>query len=98
MVRKSVGPRKKTRHKLKSDKKLTITEMIRKFNIGDRVHINIRSESKGFPHPKFQGAVGKIVGKRGNAYIVEVKDRKKTKKIISKAQHLHPADVKGGLK
>lgn len=97
MVKKSGGSRSRTRHKLKVKKKLTVTMMLRKFAVGDRVHINIHSASKSWPHPKFQGMTGKIVGKRGDAYIVEVKDRKKTKRIISRAQHLHPAVAKGGL-
>ncbi len=97
MVRKSGGSRSRTRHKLKVKKKPTITAILRKFNIGDKVHVNIHSGAKSFPHPKFHAMTGRIVAKRGEAYIVEVKDRKKTKRIISRAQHLYPAVAKGGL-
>jgi large subunit ribosomal protein L21e len=40
------------------------------------------------PFPRYKGKFGKIIGKRGKSYIVEIIDGNKTKKIISRPEHL----------
>jgi large subunit ribosomal protein L21e len=51
--------------------------------------IDINSSSqKGMPFRRFQGKSGRIVERRGMAYIVEIKDGNKTKKIIARPEHL----------
>lgn len=87
MVRKSYGPRRGTRKKLRA-KKPTLTKFLQEFSIGERVAIDIQSNVKGFPHPRFQGLVGKVIGKRGKAYIVEVRNKDAKKIIITKPVHL----------
>ena len=88
MVKKSYGYRRRTRKKLKADTRPTVNQMLRKFEIGQKVHINIMSSSKSIPHPKFQGKTGTIIGKRGRAYVVEVNDMNAKKIIISRTEHL----------
>ena len=90
MVIKSYGIRRKTREKLKQTDILKPNMFLQEFNIGDIVHIDIQAAAKKIPHPKFQGLTGKIVGKRGRAYIVSVKDLKRTKQIIINPVHLKP--------
>ncbi len=90
MVIKSYGIRRKTREKLKQTDILKPNTFLKEFNIGDIVHIDIQPASQKIPHPKFQGRTGKIIGKRGKAYIVSVKDLKRTKQIIINPVHLKP--------
>lgn len=88
MTIKTRGFRRKTRHKLQQEDVLKPSMFIREFNIGDRVAIDIQSACRKHPHPKFQGRIGTVVGKRGRAYIVEVKDMKAKKIVIAKPEHL----------
>lgn len=92
-MRRSKGYKSKTRHKLskKVRKKgiSPITKAIQEFKIGDKVHIIIDpSLQKGQPHPRFHGKTGKVVEKRGRAYLIEIKDGEARKVIISKPAHL----------
>lgn len=90
MVKKSKGFRSNTREKLKQ--KLTrpaITKFLQDFSIGQNVVITLEPSShKGMPFPRFKGKMGKVVGKRGKSYIVEIKDINESKKIISRPEHL----------
>jgi len=88
MVRKSHGFKKGTRNLFKTKKKITVNEKLKKFEIGDTVHIDINPSSKSPIYKRFQGKTGKIVGIRGKAYIIEVYDGKKLKKIIANSDHL----------
>ncbi|MEM7826791.1 MAG: 50S ribosomal protein L21e [Candidatus Aenigmatarchaeota archaeon] len=88
MVRKSYGFRRRTRNKLKQNDIMKPNMFLQRFDIGNRVHIDIQSSSQKIPHPKFQGRTGVVIGKRGNAYIVEVKDLNTKKQIIVNPEHL----------
>lgn len=59
------------------------------YDIGERVHININPINvTTAPHKRYQGMTGVIVGKRGKAYIIEVKLGSKIKKIITTKEHI----------
>lgn len=89
MVVKSHGPRRRTREKFRKTGRVSVNKLIKQFNIGEKVVINIESASlKGMPFKRFQGLIGKIVDKRGNAYIVEIKDGEKLKTVIANPEHL----------
>jgi len=91
MAKKTRGNRRRTRNKLRkgTNDKNTVNQFLEEFKEGERVLIRIEPSShKGMPHPNFKGKSGKIVGKRGNAYIVELKDGKKEKSIITFPEHL----------
>ncbi len=93
MAPKSKGFRAGSRHVLRKSPrnkgKISITRYLQKFNIGDRVAIDIEpSVHKGMPHPRFQGRVGKVIGKRGRAYIIEVPDMDSKKILIVLPVHL----------
>jgi large subunit ribosomal protein L21e len=89
MVVKSHGPRKRTREKFRRSIKAPINEFLRKFEIGDRVVIDINSASqKGMPYKRFQGLSGIVMQKRGNAYVLKIKSMDKTKTVISKPEHI----------
>jgi large subunit ribosomal protein L21e len=92
MVKKTRGFRSGTRKKLRKkvrEKRLRVTKYLQEFKEGDKVCIEIEPAShKGMPHPRFMGRVGIVKGKRGKAYIIEIKNGGKTKTIISKPEHL----------
>lgn len=95
---KSAGIRRKSRYKLKkSIRERGISppsRAIQEFEVGQRVHIDIDpSVHKAMPHPKFQGKTAKVIGRRGRAYILEVRDGNMIKKIIANPQHLKPQKV-----
>ncbi|TDA32769.1 MAG: 50S ribosomal protein L21e, partial [Hadesarchaea archaeon] len=46
------------------------------------------SVQKGRPHPRYQGRVGVVRGRRGKAYEVEITDGGKIKKVIILPEHL----------
>ncbi|MEM5830796.1 MAG: 50S ribosomal protein L21e [Candidatus Aenigmatarchaeota archaeon] len=80
----------KSRKKLKTEHhKKGISRFFREFKIGDKVIIDIDpSTQNGMPHHRFQGKIGSIIEKRGNAYLVKIKDKFKEKIIIALPQHL----------
>ncbi|MEM0149847.1 MAG: hypothetical protein QXW10_03055 [Candidatus Micrarchaeaceae archaeon] len=67
---------------------LAIRDVIKAFGIGDRVAIVPKGSSRDIPHPRFKGKVGTILGVRGDAYVVDVKDIKAHKQLIVSAKHL----------
>lgn len=90
-MKKSRGLRSKTRQTLKQKPayRPPITKFLQEFTIGQKVIIEQEPSShKGMPHPRYKGRIGKIIGKRGKSYIVEIKDGNKVKKLISKPEHL----------
>jgi len=89
MVKKSKGFRSGTRRKLEQKSRPAITRFLQEFDIGQNVVITLEPSShKGMPFPRFRGKMGKIVGKRGRSYVVNIKDGNKTKQIISRPEHL----------
>ena len=87
------GLRRKTRHKLKKSYrekgKFSLKKYFQTFNNGDIVQLIIEpSVHEGMFHPRFYGKHGKIIGKRGRAYIVEINDQGKIKELIVKPIHL----------
>ncbi len=89
MVTRSHGVRWGTRKKLKKHSKTPITKYLQSFEEGDIVVILPDSASaQGMPFPRFKGMAGKIAGKRGAAYIVNVMDGNKMKTLAVKPEHI----------
>lgn len=93
MVTRVGGSRRKTRKKFKKNKnqkgKIKISEFFKEFEKGDKVILDAEpSYQKGMYHGKFHGKSGKITGKQGDCYKVEIKDGNKTKTIITHPIHL----------
>ena len=85
--------RKKTRQKLSKslrDKgKISIRAYLQKFNNDDKVQLIAEPAiQKGFYHARFYGKFGKITGKQGTNYYVEIIDISKPKKILVHPVHL----------
>ncbi|HIQ50327.1 MAG TPA: 50S ribosomal protein L21e [Nanoarchaeota archaeon] len=92
---KSRGRKAGTRSKLKKSRreKFTVTKYLKEFKIGTYVAIVIDPSSKKQPFHRFHGLTGKIIGKRGRAYIVEVWDGNKRKQVFATPEHLKEIKV-----
>ncbi|MFQ5911490.1 MAG: 50S ribosomal protein L21e [Thermoplasmata archaeon] len=96
MGRTSRGPRRRTRKKLQKrarDRGLSpITRRFVKYEEGEMANIVIDpSIQKGQPHPRFHGLTGRILRKRGRAYLLEVRTGKVFKQVIVRPEHLRRA-------
>jgi large subunit ribosomal protein L21e len=91
---KSHGFRFKSGRKLRKkirEKGIKIRRALQTFNVGDIVHIDIDSAvHKGMPHPRFQGRTGVVIGQRGRAYLVRIRDGNSYKILIVRPEHLKP--------
>lgn len=76
------------RKKKREKGKLKLSTYFQEFEIEDRVAI-IREHSEDPKFPKrIQGLSGRIIGKRGKAYLVQLKEGNKEKIHIIKPVHL----------
>jgi len=92
---KSHGIQRKSRHKLKKSVRARgispVSRAIQDFENGQMVHIVLDpSIHKGRPNIKFQGKTGKVAGRRGRAFLLQVKDGNAMKTVISLPEHLKP--------
>ncbi|MBS3056504.1 MAG: 50S ribosomal protein L21e [Candidatus Aenigmarchaeota archaeon] len=92
MVRKSYGPRRGTRRKLRAKTPFRIRDYLRTYEIGDRVNVVLNSRER-MVHPRFYGKTGTVVEKRGRAYVVNIRDSKMMKTIVLKPEHLTKANA-----
>jgi len=89
----SRGPRRKSRSvltkRVREKGKLGLSRLLAKYEVGDKVIINIDPGiHKGMPHKRFQGKVGTVVEKRGRAYVLDLPQRKTSKYIIAGPEHI----------
>ena len=74
--------------KFRDKGKISFTRYFQKFEEGDTVAV-ARELSVIFGYEKrIQGRTGKVLGKRGEAYHVEIKDFNKPKRYLIKPVHL----------
>ncbi len=88
MVKRSRGTLSRQTKKLKGKGKATVAQKVRKFEKGQKVVITPKAIIEGMPHPRYNGRYGIIVGQQGKAYIVEIKDFNKKKRLIATSVHL----------
>ena len=96
MVKRMGGIRRKTRYKLKKEKrsrgKIGITRYFQSFIAGDKVYLSAEpSVQKGQYHFRFMGKTGIVQAKRGKCYEVLIKDFGKEKTLIVHPVHLKRA-------
>ena len=91
--KKAKGKRSKTRDLFKPRHGRTkVNDILKEFNEGERVVFRINpSFHAGLPHRRFQNLSGKVVEKRGKAYVLQVMHGNKQKQIITCAVHLKAA-------
>ena len=85
------GPRARTRSRLSGEKrsKFKVEPFLQEFKEGASVVIKQDPSSHGgMPHIRYKGKVGIVKGKRGSAYIVNVKLGRGIKEIIANPEHL----------
>jgi len=90
-MRSSNGYRRKTRNlriKPRDRGKVSIRSVLAKFEDSEKVSISINPARQNIPHPRFNGRVGKVVGKQGRAYYVQFSDGGKEKKVLVTPEHL----------
>lgn len=75
--------------------KFSFTKYFQKFVSGDSVAIvrELNQQGSGFPK-KMQGRTGKIIEKKGSAYVIEVNDYNKLKRFAVKPVHLKKIETK----
>lgn len=83
----------KTRHLARHHKpsSLSVNDYIKKFEIGEKVVIVPKGNTRDIPHPRYRGRVGKITEKRGSAYVVKVRIMSAERTLIVPAIHLEKA-------
>ena len=98
MVKRSVGPRSKTRHKFSKSHRTRgmppPSHALRDFAPGTKVDVVINSAiHDGMPHSRFQGLTGTVVERRGEAYVVDLPVGNKHKTLITRPEHLRVSNV-----
>jgi large subunit ribosomal protein L21e len=65
--------------------------LLHEYQNGEKVVIKIDSSvQKGMPHKRYYGKVGIVTEERGRAYVVEITEDTKVKKIITRPEHIVP--------
>jgi len=72
----------------KGKQKPGLSKYFKIFEEGDIVAVVREPSEKANFLPRYQGRTGKVVGKRGSVYIVELKDQDKKKKFLIEPVHL----------
>ena len=93
MTKRLGGFRRKTRYRFRKEVrqkgKLSLTNFIQKFNVGDKVHLVISPDyQKGMYFPMYGGKTGVVSAQRGKCYEVMITDHKKEKTLIVHPIHL----------
>ena len=99
MVKRSVGPRSKTRHKLSKKARQRgmppPSHALRDFAPGTKVDVVINpSIHGGMPHSRFQGLTGTVLEKRGDAFVVDLPVGNKHKTLIARPAHIRTSNVR----
>ncbi len=97
MVRSSKGFRRTTRQKLKKGlrHKFKPEDYLKEFKENEKVVLSQSPSShKGMPHPKLKGRVGRVMSRRGNAYVITLKVGKAEKQVIARPEHLKALKAK----
>lgn len=91
----SYGFRHKSRSVMTRKRPRTVSFVLQKYAVGDRVLIRIEpSAHKGLPHRRYHGKVGKVIEVGRRMMILHVKLGKKTKTLITRYDHVRPFGVK----
>lgn len=91
MAKRTKGPRRRTRNKMRRSpkEKTTVNRFLEEFITGENVLIKIESSShRALPHPRFKGKAGIVTGMKGRSYMVEIRDGGLKKTIITSPEHL----------
>ncbi|MBR9690165.1 50S ribosomal protein L21e [Candidatus Woesearchaeota archaeon] len=95
MVQRKGGLKRKTRNKLSKNirrkGKISLQKYFQTFEIDQKtVLLAEPSVNKGMYHPRFYGKTGTVSGKRGDCYLVDIKDGSLKKTLIVHPVHMRP--------
>jgi len=63
--------------------------ILREYEVGEKVGLYVDpSTHAGEPHRRYHGKTGKIMGKRGSSYLVQVRDGRSLKTVIVRPEHI----------
>ena len=93
MAKRSKGFRNRTRSKLRQNVRQRgrppVTHSLRSFDDGTKVAISINPAiHAAMPHPRYAGLTGTVIGRRGKAFEVSIRDGGKTRMLIVGPEHL----------
>ena len=93
MVKRSLGPRSKTRHKFSKKPRdrgnPPPSHTLREFEPGTKVDVIVNpAVHGGMPHSRFHGLTGTVTGKQGANFVVDLKVGGKVKVLVSRPEHL----------
>ena len=93
MVKSSKGIRNRTRGILRWHPRLRgkvpVTHALRRFELGQRASVYIDPRVHiGMPHRRYQGRTGVVVGQRGEAVELQIRDGGKQKLLVVRPEHL----------
>ena len=88
MVKSSRGLLSKRTRKLAGKTNITVAQLVKTFNVGDKVIISPKAKNEGLPHLRYASRHGVIRERRGKSYVVEVGDFNMRKMIIVGPVHL----------
>jgi large subunit ribosomal protein L21e len=74
--------------KVRAKKRFTVADLVRKFEVGQKVSLAPSARREGMPNPRYANRTGTIVAKRGNSYVVRFRDGNMMKEIIAHPIHL----------
>jgi len=82
------------RKRIRTKGKISFQKYFQKFSEGDSVAlVRELAQTPNFPR-RMQGRTGKVIAKRGTAYVVEVKDYDAKKQYMVKPVHLKKIENK----
>jgi len=86
----NAGKRGRTRAKFKKkDPKVSVNDVMKEFELGDKVQVVIDSSShSGLPYKGFQGLTGEVSGKRGSSFEVKLNKGNRKIMVVTTAVHL----------
>ena len=88
MVKRSKGLMSTRTKKLRNKEPITVSKLVKTFKIGSKVLIAPKSYLRGVPALRYINREGTIVEKRGECYMVEIRDGNKKKQLVSHPVHL----------
>ena len=95
--KKAKGKRSKQRDKMKRKERITVNKTLQELPKGAYVKIKINSSvHSGLPHFRYHGLTGRVVDRRGRAYVVDVKLGNQPRKLIVSAAHLSELVIRAG--
>jgi large subunit ribosomal protein L21e len=90
-MKRSHGSYSKQSRNLRSTGRMSVRRQLLTFGVGDTVRVSVTPVYKrGKVHLRFNGRVGVVLAKQGAAYVIQVLDGGKKKKLVVGNVHLTP--------